>query len=83
MGVYKKIKSTAGPDNYQSGGFTVTIGELEKIEKALAYGQGYIVGITGIAGNVATVAVYTVAGGEVSDGTDLSSKTFVVVAEGY
>ena len=94
------VKETTGPSSYSSGGFEVTIGELEKVDKAVAQvigGGEYIAQVVSISGNKVTVKVrnnieqavdengtstYTI-GGEVADGTDLSSITFYVIAYGY
>ena len=94
------VKETTGPSSYSAGGFNVTIGELEKVSKAIVQvigGGEYLAQVVSISGNVVTVKVrdnieqevaeggsstYTI-GGEVSDGTDLSSVTFYVIAYGY
>ena len=89
----KIVKYTgAGPASYSSGGFTVTINELSKVEEVLtAELPGYLVEATPTAGsNTITVKVYqfdypaTAAGPavEVADGTDLSGLTLKLIVLG-
>ena len=54
------VKTVAGPSAYPTGGFNVTIGELEKVSKAFVQALGlneYIAQVASITGNVVRVAV--------------------------
>jgi len=92
------MKTTSGPSSYSSGGFTVTIGELEKISKAIVVPNTNIEANDKvrqirwtISGNTVTIVVREidvtgsspVSWSEVADGTDLSDITFTIIAEGY
>jgi len=83
-GTYKiYIGSVAGPSSYSTGGFTVTVSELASISNAIVVaGGGYIAEVASISGNTITVKAYSGAGTEVTDGTDLSTVTFIVLAVG-
>lgn len=82
------IVVTSGPASYTSGGFTVTVNELDKVHGAVATtSAGYVASIAGVSGNTVTVAVYQEAGAagalaEVGDGTDLSGVTFYIFVVG-
>ena len=77
------IGTVAGPASYSTGGFTVTISELTKVSNAIAVaGGGYVAEVVSISGNAITVKVYSGAGTEVGDGTDLSGVTFTILAVG-
>jgi len=87
----KTMKTTAGPTSYTTGGFTVTIGEFEKVAQAeVSCNGGYKAEVASIAGNVVTVMVrrydYPAAAAgtaiEVPAGTDLSGVTFILDVEG-
>ena len=58
---YRKVvtKKVAGPDSYTTGGFEVTVGEVEVVEGATVScdNNGYIAEIAGISGNKVTVRV--------------------------
>ena len=54
------VKETTGPASYSAGGFEVTIGELEKVDKAVAQvigGGEYLAQVVSISGNKVTVKV--------------------------
>lgn len=83
--------STTGPASYSTGGFTVTISELSKVDFAVVQATGgYKPEIAGISGNTITILVRqydypaTAAGPavEVGAGTDLSGVTFYILAFG-
>lgn len=82
------VGSTTGPASYTTGGFTVTIDDLNNIEGAVVTTSGgYVASIAGISGNTITIAVYQEAGAagalaEVTAGTDLSGVTFYIIAIG-
>jgi hypothetical protein len=85
------IGSVAGPTSYATGGFTVTIEDLSRIEDAVVIaGGGYLAEVASISGNTVTIVVRyfdyaaTAAGTaiEVPSGTDLSGVTFRIIAIG-
>jgi len=90
----KKIvaHSTAGPSSYATGGFSVTIPELNHIHSILCafITGGYKIGGLTVSGNSVTVVVHhynypaTSAGPavEVSAGTNLSGQTVTLIAIG-
>jgi len=86
-------ETTAGPASYAAGGFSVTLGDLKRVESVLFVGSngGYLCEENGITNNTVTVKVYqfdyaaTAAGPavEVPDATDLSGVNFTVIAIGF
>lgn len=81
--------TATGPSSYASGGFSVTISELDKVYVATvsASANGYVPLIADINGNTIIIAVYQDSGAagaleEVADGTDLSGVTFYIIALG-
>jgi len=95
-----KMKKVSGPTSYATGGFTVTFGEFESIEDAIAVcDQSQVLEASNtayglrvsISGNRVTIVVSTidvtaaapVAWAELAAGTDLSGRTFTVIADGY
>lgn len=78
------VVETTGPASYTTGGFSVTVGELEVVEHALvSVGGGYVGEIAGKSGNTVAIKVYSASGTEVTAGTDLSSVGVTVLAWGY
>ena len=88
--------SVAGPASYPTGGFTITVNGLSKINTAIVTFKGarpndlvYQIDVSW-SGNVITVKVMSlnvtaaspVAWGEVAAGTDLSGLTFDIIAIG-
>ncbi len=85
------VKTVTGPSSYSTGGFTVTIDELERVEEAIVVASaGYMAEVASISGNTVTIKVYdfnypaTAAGPaeEVAANTDLSSVGFKIIAIG-
>ncbi len=85
------VKTVTGPSSYSTGGFTVTINELERVEEAIVVASaGYMAEVASISGNTVTIKVYdfdypsTAVGPatEVADRTDLSSVSFKIIAIG-
>jgi len=83
--------SVSGPSSYPTGGFTVTIARLAKVEDAMAKGGGgYKAEVVAISANTIRVMVrqfdYPAASAgpavEVPAGTDLSGVKFRIVAVG-
>jgi len=87
------ITTSSGPSSYSSGGFSVTVSELRKVEQVIAVyaDAGYLCTGSPGTGNAVTVKAYYFdydasadgAAIEVADGTDLSGVTFTVVAIGF
>jgi len=79
-------KKVSGPSSYSTGGFTVTIGELESVAGAVITVESstfYHPQIASISGNTIKVIVYAWDGAavsEISAGTDLSGVTFHILA---
>ena len=90
----KKISvvTVAGPASYTSGGFTVTVPDLERVHAVLFafVTGGYKIGGLSISGNTIRVIVHyynypaTTAGTsvEVPAGTDLSGQTVTLIVVG-
>ena len=60
MGIFKGFKKTNGPTSYTTGGFDVTIGNVEKVQYALVQvlgGGEYLAQVASISGNVVTIKV--------------------------
>lgn len=86
------IVTASGPSSYTSGGFSVRVSALNKIDAVLdvRITGGYKVGGYSISGNSVTIVVHhynypaTSAGAsvEVSAGTDLSAQTVTLVVLG-
>jgi len=81
----------SGPSSYATGGFTVTINDLSRVDDAIVSSTGgYLAEVSSISGNTVTVKVYYFDYGsasagtavEVPDGTDLSGVTFRIIAIG-
>ena len=80
--------STTGPSSYSSGGFTVTIDNVSKIDNVVVMASGGYLAEASASGNTITIKVYyfnypaTAAGvaEEVAAGTDLSGVTFRIIA---
>ncbi|MEM1551567.1 MAG: hypothetical protein QXH03_02720 [Candidatus Bathyarchaeia archaeon] len=54
------VKTVAGPSSYPSGGFSVSIGELQKVLAAIVQDVGggeYLPQVAGISGNTVTIKV--------------------------
>ena len=87
------VVTSSGPSSYSSGGFSVTLSELRKVESVIAVysNAGYLCEGSVGTGNSVTVKVYyfdydaTADGAavEVAAGTDLSGVTFTVIAVGF
>jgi hypothetical protein len=85
------IGSVSGPSSYATGGFTVTINDLSRVDDAVVIaGGGYLAEVASISGNTVTIVVRyfdypaTSAGTavEVPAGTDLSGVVFRIIAIG-
>jgi len=83
--------TVSGPVSYATGGFTVTIADLEAVEDAVVIaGGGYQAEVAKISGNTITILAryfdYPAAAAgvaiEVPAGTDLSGVTFRIIAIG-
>jgi len=81
----------SGPTSYPTGGFTVTIADLARIEDAVVIaGGGYKAEVVSISANTLTILVryydYPAAAAgvaiEIPAGTDLSGVTFRIIAIG-
>ncbi|MEM1553244.1 MAG: hypothetical protein QXH03_11355 [Candidatus Bathyarchaeia archaeon] len=86
------LAAASGPSSYPSGGFSVTVKELNHVHAVLyaSITGGYKIGALTVSGNAVTVVVHqynypaTSAGPstEVSSGTDLSGQTVTIIAIG-
>jgi len=84
------IGTVTGPTSYATGGFSVTIADLESIDGAVVIaGGGYKAEVTWTANKLTIVVRYfdypAAAAGvaiEVPAGTDLSGVTFIIIAIG-
>ena len=79
--------SSAGPASYASGGFGVNVYDLRKVLHVIsvkAVNSGYLPVVASTSGNRVTIKVFdTTTGDEVANGTNLSSKTFEIIATGF
>lgn len=77
------VVETNGPSSYATGGFSIVAGDLRVVEHAIAVASGgYVAEVAGISGNAVTVKLYSGAGTEVANGTDVSGVNVTLVAWG-
>ena len=77
------LTTSSGPSSYSTGGFSVTIDEVNYIHGIIEARMtgGYVVEVS-YSGNTVTVIVYSSPGSEVTTGTDLSTETVTIVVVG-
>lgn len=81
------ITSVRGPASYAAGGFSATMGDIERIGEGsgrmigamLASSGLFTVEVASHSGNIATLIVRTASGAQLADTTDLSPQHFTLI----
>ena len=79
---YKIVfRDETGPSSYPTGGFDVVVDELQSVEFVSVTAEGQYFAKATVSGNTVKITVYDTSG-EITNGADLSSVHFKIVAVG-